>query len=137
MSEGDSERLTDRQFQTLMDLAMVSDPWPLDYGNEEITELLHEEARSRGYDGWYVAYHEFDNRPNTAIQVDVSDYENLEELKLYPNTGYVVIDFGKKKVQYRDVPESVQNELVESNDKSQFYTENIRGEYRYYVLRHA
>ena len=134
---GGSERLSDRQFQTLMDLTMVSDPWPLDYGNEEITELLHAEARSRGFDGWYVAYHEFDKRPKTSIQVDVSEYENLDELKLYPDDELVVIDFGKKKVQYQDVPESVQNELRDSYDKSQFYVERIRGEYRYIVLRYA
>jgi len=54
------------EFRYLLDLFMVSDPWPLEDGTREcqsykvVEGLLNEQARGRGYpDGWMVAYHEF------------------------------------------------------------------------------
>lgn len=58
--------LTNKQFRVLMDLAMVSDPWPLNDDKDVIDELLHTEARERGFDGWYVVYHEY--TPNEVVQ---------------------------------------------------------------------
>lgn len=51
--------MKDKQFRVLLDLMMVSDPWPLaEKGSHEVfVELLHNEARNRGYDDEIVAYH--------------------------------------------------------------------------------
>ena len=51
--------MTDTEFKFLLDLYMVSDPWPLNDGqsNEIIGEMLNRESRERGYDGWVDAYH--------------------------------------------------------------------------------
>ena len=53
--------MTDIQFRALLDLTMVSDPWPLEYGKDDIDDLLDGEARERGYSGWVPAYHDFDH----------------------------------------------------------------------------
>jgi len=59
--DGDGPRLDDEEFRSLMDLTMVSDPWPLDDDSEESVErLLASEAARRGFDGWYEAYHGFE-----------------------------------------------------------------------------
>lgn len=52
-------QLTDTQFRAMMDLMMVSDPWPLgEPEHAQIENLLIVESERRGYDSWIVAYHE-------------------------------------------------------------------------------
>lgn len=48
-----------QEFGTLLNLVMVSDPWPLGpLERDRIVEMLNEEAQSRNYDDWIHAYHE-------------------------------------------------------------------------------
>ncbi|KKL75605.1 hypothetical protein LCGC14_2053240 [marine sediment metagenome] len=49
----------DDEFRVLLDLLMVSDPWPLEYGHEIMTDLADSQARLRGYMDWIAAYHDF------------------------------------------------------------------------------
>lgn len=52
--------MDDEQFRMLLDLWMVSDPWPLsDDANVTLTRMLDAESERRGYDNYVVAYHEF------------------------------------------------------------------------------
>lgn len=53
--------MSNHVFRALLDLVMVSDPWPLVYGNDLICALLDEEARKRGFDDWIHAYHKMEN----------------------------------------------------------------------------
>lgn len=46
------------ELRVLLDLYMVSDPWPLEYGNETLGDFLDKESRKLGYENWVVAYHE-------------------------------------------------------------------------------
>jgi hypothetical protein len=53
--------VADSVFRLLLDLHMVSDPWPLDDRDRgKMIMFLHAEASKRGYDSWEEAYHEFD-----------------------------------------------------------------------------
>ena len=55
--------MTNTEFRALLNLMMVSDPWPLSKEENDILEhMLDTEARVRGYDGWIVAYHEMPRR---------------------------------------------------------------------------
>lgn len=48
-------------YRVLLDLYMVSDPWPLEAKADGIMmAALTAEARKRGYDGWVEAYHELE-----------------------------------------------------------------------------
>jgi len=49
--------MTDIEFRIFMDLLMVSDPWPLVSGKDEMDELADKEAMRRGFDDWIDAYH--------------------------------------------------------------------------------
>ncbi len=52
--------MKDMQFRVLLDLMMVSDPWPLDDDARSVlVEQLHNESRKRGYDDMVTAYHSF------------------------------------------------------------------------------
>lgn len=52
--------MSDKIFRILLDLFMVSDPWPLSKESNDLLEAeLNEEAALRGYDAWEVAFHEF------------------------------------------------------------------------------
>ena len=43
--------MSDKKFRLLLDLWMVSDPWPLsDQAHTDMTEWLRAEAIERGYD---------------------------------------------------------------------------------------
>ena len=54
-----SIRFTDYEYRMLLDLFMVSDPWPLtDEQNEVLLDMLNDEAEARGYAEWSEAYHE-------------------------------------------------------------------------------
>lgn len=54
-------RMGDATFRAFLDLLMVSDPWPLqDEASKELLDNFADaESRARGYDWWFVAYHEF------------------------------------------------------------------------------
>ena len=53
--------MSDKEFRVLLDLFMVSDPWPLDEeeSQETIRHMLNEESRTIGYADWVEAYHKF------------------------------------------------------------------------------
>lgn len=53
--------MNDDQFRVFLDLLMVSDPWPLEYGHEALNELADEQSRERGYCDWIEAYHKFEH----------------------------------------------------------------------------
>lgn len=66
--------MNDEQFRVLLDLFMVSDPWPLEISKHEtMKDMLHEESVERGYDDWVHAYHEFD--PSDGGGWEVIEYE--------------------------------------------------------------
>lgn len=53
--------LTGTQFRALMDLIMVSDPWPLEddeFSQNTLIDLANKEAHARSFDSWIDAYHE-------------------------------------------------------------------------------
>jgi len=53
--------MSDQMFRDLLDWFMVSDPWALDSKvQRRIEEALNSESTIRGFDGWVVAYHEFE-----------------------------------------------------------------------------
>lgn len=53
--------LNDREFLALMNLMMVSDPFPTTHEDQSILKrLLLKESKARGYESWTVAYHEFE-----------------------------------------------------------------------------
>lgn len=53
-------RFSAQEYAALMELFMVSDPWPTAQADHDrIKRMLNEEARDRGYTDWVDAYHEF------------------------------------------------------------------------------
>lgn len=51
--------MSDEQLQAFLSLMMCSDPWPTTEDEHIIlNDLANEESQKRGYDSWYVAYHE-------------------------------------------------------------------------------
>lgn len=57
--EADSvtRKLTDGEFSILLELCMVSDPWPLNSGQDVLENLLTAEANVRSFSDWVEAYH--------------------------------------------------------------------------------
>lgn len=53
--------MNDDQLRAFLDLLMVSDPWPLQYGQEAMNDLADEESRKRGFCDWIEAYHKFEH----------------------------------------------------------------------------
>lgn len=52
--------MKDEEFRMLLDLTMVSDPFPLGQDKHDILiDMVDDEARRHGYDGWIDAYHRF------------------------------------------------------------------------------
>lgn len=50
--------MCERTFRVMLDLFMVSDPWPLsEAAQSEYLKLLETESNLRGYDSWVEAYH--------------------------------------------------------------------------------
>lgn len=50
--------MSDKTFRVLLDLFMVSDPWPLsEEGRREYEQVITAEASRRGHNGWVEAYH--------------------------------------------------------------------------------
>jgi hypothetical protein len=60
--------LTSAEFRVLLELVMVSHPWPLDKGADVIKKLLDSEAQIREYDGWIDAYHKLYGQEATIEQ---------------------------------------------------------------------
>lgn len=53
-------RLTDEQFRMLLDLTMVTDPWPLGPDeNDILIAFITEQSEAFGYNDWVEAYHRF------------------------------------------------------------------------------
>lgn len=53
--------LTPLQFRALLDLWMVTDPWPLEaWQDDELVRLLDTEAQRRGFTERVEAYHRFE-----------------------------------------------------------------------------
>ena len=47
-------------FRALLDLLMISDPWPLDEkSHDELRCFADKESRLRGHDDWIEAYHDY------------------------------------------------------------------------------
>ncbi len=55
------ELMDDRELRIFLDLLMVSDPWPLEYGQDAMTDVADAESRARGYDNWIDAYHKMNS----------------------------------------------------------------------------
>jgi len=54
--------LSAREFGVLLQLLMVSDPWPLaEIDRDRLVEMLNEESRSRNYEDWVHALHEMED----------------------------------------------------------------------------
>lgn len=52
-------RFTAREYGTLLNWFMASDPWPTtQLENDRMKTMLDEEAQRRGWDSWVEAYHE-------------------------------------------------------------------------------
>ena len=52
--------MSDKVFRVLLDLFMISDPWPLSKESNDLLETeLNGESVKRGYEVWEVAFHEF------------------------------------------------------------------------------
>ena len=55
----DEPHPTDTEFRALLDLVMVSDPWPLPGEHESaVNAYLTKESQRRGYADWVEAYHD-------------------------------------------------------------------------------
>lgn len=53
--------LSDDVFRVLLDLYMVSDPWPLtDAADVILHALIDSEGQARGFTDWVTAYHRFE-----------------------------------------------------------------------------
>lgn len=52
--------MKESELRVLLDLYMVSDPWPLkEHADGVLEDLLNRESGERGFSSWVVAYHEF------------------------------------------------------------------------------
>jgi len=52
--------MNDHEFRMLLNLYMISDPWPLTPEEDDTCAvLLNTEAKKRGFSGWVPAYHKF------------------------------------------------------------------------------
>jgi hypothetical protein len=49
--------MNDDAFATLLELLMVSDPWPLDRAKEHLEDFADDQALARGFSDWIEAYH--------------------------------------------------------------------------------
>jgi hypothetical protein len=60
---------TEEEYRVLLNLAMVSDPWPLDEGEDKTFQgLLNRGAKSRGYTTWIEAYHEHNRNMKPVVE---------------------------------------------------------------------
>ena len=51
-------------FRALLDLLMVSDPFPLDeISHDELCLFADQQSLLRGFENWIVAYHEYKRLP--------------------------------------------------------------------------
>ena len=57
------------EFRALLDLLMVSDPWPLDKAGEVILKAFADkEAKKRGFDNWIEAYMKLSYAPGPEVR---------------------------------------------------------------------
>ena len=49
--------MTENELKAFAELLMVSDPWPINHGQDLISDFVDEAARAHGYDDWIDAYH--------------------------------------------------------------------------------
>jgi hypothetical protein len=55
---GGKARLWDDELRALLNLLMVSDPWPLEESEQVLLKgLADRESEARGFEGWIEAYH--------------------------------------------------------------------------------
>ena len=60
--------MKDLQFRVLLDLMMVSDPWPLTAeANIVFMHLMDNESKQRGYDDAIQAFHFFQQKVKKAL----------------------------------------------------------------------
>ena len=61
--------MANEEFRAMLDLYMVSDPWPLeDREHKIIGDMLDREAGKFGYEGWVEAYHFFSFPPEAKAK---------------------------------------------------------------------
>jgi hypothetical protein len=49
-----------KEFRAFLNLMMCSDPWPCtEEDNDVLGNFADAQSRLRGFNSWYVAYHEF------------------------------------------------------------------------------
>jgi len=61
------------EFRYLLDLYMVSDPWPLEdkKSHKIIGDMLDEISKAFGSPDWVAAYHEFQKGAPPGVVIDV------------------------------------------------------------------
>ena len=62
-----SGTMDDAHYRALLDLIMVSDPWPDGVDQDAVIALADEEAKLRGFDSWVIAYF-VGNRISRAVE---------------------------------------------------------------------
>lgn len=118
--------MNDQEFRVLLDLCMVSDPWPLGEDERETFDrMLKRESERRGFDSWVVAYHEYDpTPPETPDGHAFRGWDGERE--------FIEVTFPNGVTyQFLEVPAEVQGEWRNSDSPGEYYLNNIRGEYRY------
>jgi len=69
--------MTGIEFRAFLNLMMCSDPWPAGTVDSKVLEeLADKESRLRGYDSWYVAFHEFKKGDSV---LDLTDQARVAE----------------------------------------------------------
>lgn len=75
------------ELRALLDLLMVSDPWPLDnQAQRHLVDFADRESQRRGFENWTVAYHEFDATTPDDEAAPMS--KHLEAIKRLEEAGY-------------------------------------------------
>lgn len=68
MKKEKSLMMSPTEYRALLDLFMVSDPWPLEDANQRtLLVLLNREARERGFVDWISAYHFFEKDKKSLL----------------------------------------------------------------------
>ncbi len=66
--------MNDDQFIAFLELLMVSDPWPMQWGHELLTDQADDEARKRGFCDWIEAYHRLDRPLIEKVRLEASSH---------------------------------------------------------------
>lgn len=107
--------MNEEEFGTLLDLYMVSDPWPLPQGNQVLGDFLDRSARRRGFDNWIHAYHaharaRHECESKTTTRSDSSDAGG--EASEGPGMGYEEWTWAPRPVYAQAVAELERNSEV-------------------------